>query len=453
MKRLSLALLMLVPMWLWANQTINFMADETTNFCNPERGFYMHTEQVVTSKGETNLSKSTFSGARKYGYTLLLRLYYFDNFRDADLPKAVLDQINSDFDLFRQNGCKAVLRFAYTNDNDNYPIKDGSPEIWKRHLEQLTPILHANADVIAVVQAGFLGAWGEWYFSSTGTGTGIKKSIKDSLINQLLRAVPASRSVQLRTPDYKRKYLGISDALPDEEAFSGTARARLGHHNDAFCNNIDNCGTYYDYDIERAYLAVISEHTPIGGETNGGDSAYYAGEPSNKEMQLFHYDYMNSDYHPRVLNMWKRQQAPDGMSYYDLAVRRLGYRFSLERLNYRSFVQLGDSVRITMDIHNAGWSNLYNARTVYLVLQSETQTYCLPMQTDPRQWLAGRTTRVSETIALPADITKGIYQLYLWLPDMYASLQANAAYSIRLANMDMVWEKGMNKLNTKLIIQ
>jgi len=235
----------------------SYTADNSTNFCNPERGFYLHVEQSVSANGKTNLTESHFTKARNTGRSLLLRLYYFDQFTTTDLPDKVLAQINSDFALFRQHGCKAILRFAYTADDETWPIQDASPAIWKRHLEQLKPVLHDNADVIAVVQAGFMGAWGEWYYSSEGTGDEIAQSVKNNLINQLLDAVPASRAVQLRTPEYKRSYLGKNKdaALDSVEAFTGTPRARLGHHNDAFLYGKNNMGTYTDRGSDMAYLA------------------------------------------------------------------------------------------------------------------------------------------------------------------------------------------------------
>ena len=141
---------------------------------------------------------------------MLLRLYYLDNFRTKTLPQAVLDEIAADMAKFRTNGFKCILRFAYTAEayDNASQNQDASPTIWQQHLSQLKSVLQANSDVIYVVQAGFLGAWGEWYYSSQGIGSAIPKDTKHNLITWLLDAVPANRCVQLRTPKFKTDYIG-----------------------------------------------------------------------------------------------------------------------------------------------------------------------------------------------------------------------------------------------------
>lgn len=432
--------------------TTYFVADETTNFCNPERGFYIHSEQKVTSDGQTNLSQSTFAGARKSGNTLLLRLYYFDNFRTKELPQAVLDQISSDFGLFRQNGCKAVLRFAYTNDNDSYPIKDGSPDIWKRHLEQLKPILHDNADVIAVVQAGFLGAWGEWYFSSTGTGEEIKQSVKNDLINELLDAVPASRAIQLRTPDYKRAYLGIKEPLPTSEAFTSTPRARIGHHNDAFLYQADNMGTYSDREVDMAYLAQECLYLPNGGETDVNKESVYkqwaTGDKAQAEMAQLHYSYLNQGYCATTIDHWRE----DGS--FDILARNMGYRFQLTQATLPRVQKPNEPLPVNLVIKNVGYASPYNARPAYIVLTNASQTYTLLLQSDPRLWAPNSaTTVVDESLILPQGIKEGKYDVALWLPDDDERIAKDARFAIRLANPNM-WEEstGYNKLGMQIQI-
>ena len=63
-----------------------------------------------------------------------------------------------------------------------------------RHIEQLKLTLTKNADVIAWMEAGFIGAWGEWHTSTHG----IDKSLDDKrdVLGALLQVLPASRMVQ-----------------------------------------------------------------------------------------------------------------------------------------------------------------------------------------------------------------------------------------------------------------
>jgi len=434
--------------------TKTYTADNTTVFCNPERGFYHHTEQTVTATGETNLSKSTFTKAREQGHTLLLRLYYLNNFRSKELPQAVLNQIDNDFGLFRQYGCKAVLRFAYTNDNDNYPIKDATPAIWKRHLEQLKPVLHANADVIAVVQAGFMGAWGEWYFSSQGTGNEISQQVKNDLINQLLDAVPVSRAVQLRTPEYKRSYLGKDNdaALTQGEAFSGTVRARLGHHNDAFLYKDDNMGTYENRTADMTYLGQECLYVPNGGETDVYKEDVYqgwaTGDKAQAEMAQLHYSYLNQGYAELTLNHWRK----DGS--FDILDAHMGYRFQLEEATIPEAITAPDSLSVSLRIRNAGYASPYNERHAYVVLYNDQKTYALSLASDPRLWAPnGELTSINEKLALPKGIRSGKYDVALWLPDVGYLIQDDPRFAIRFANKD-VWDEttGYNELGLQLTV-
>ena len=61
------------------------------------------------------------------------------------------------------------------------------------------------------LQAGFIGTWGEWYFSNnyaTQSGgsyspTAAQQANRMKIIAALLDALPANRMLQLRTPNFK----------------------------------------------------------------------------------------------------------------------------------------------------------------------------------------------------------------------------------------------------------
>lgn len=438
-----------------------YTADNTTNFSNPERGFYEQVEQVVTADGTSNLNDDYFTVGKNAGRSLLLRLYYLDNFRDKELPQAVLNEITDDMAKFRTNGFKCILRFAYTakayeNASQN---QDASPAIWQQHLSQLKPVMAANADVIYVVQAGFLGAWGEWYYSGQGVGNSIPAATKKNLITQLLDAVPANRCVQLRTPLFKTDYMGDAVALTAATAYKGDARSRLGHHNDAFCNGEYNMGTYTNVSSDKAYIAQECLFVPIGGETNieKSDAANYTnygtGAKAEAEMRLLHYSYLNNSYSRYATDQWKNEKDASGTSYYDLMARQMGYRFVLTEGSFPTEAVQGDKMTITLKINNIGYAPLYNERHAYIVLKGANHTYRMQLQSDPRTWQPAQTTTISESLLLPTDIEAGTYSLYLYLPDADSKIAANPAYAVRFANSD-VWDAttGYNNLNTQVVV-
>jgi len=427
---------------------VTYTPDNTTDFPNPERGFYDHVEWHIKN-GTSNLTASYLTAALAQNRTLILRLYYLDQYRSADIPANVLTAIGNDMALLRQYGCKAILRFAYDADTgDGY--QDASLTWWKKHLDQLKPILAANADVIYVVQAGFMGIWGEWYYSSAGTGSAIPSATKTQLIDKLLECVPASRCVQLRTPKFKRDYTGYTAAMSASDAYKNTSRARLGHHNDAFLNGEKNSGTYENRTTDMAYLAQECLYVPNGGENNVGNLSTYnswaTGTKAKAEMAQLHYSYLNAGYDEFTTNKWKSEGAFAEIS------RNLGYRYQLTSATLPDSGAVGKIVHVQLSLTNVGYAPLYNERHAYIVFKNSSKTYSVQLTSDPRTWLPnGAATAINENITLPNDMVAGTYQMYLWLPDDSASIASKPAFAVRFANTN-IWESstGYNKLNASI---
>ncbi len=435
--------------------TVNYTVDNT-NFTNPERGFYEEVEQVVTNSTTSNLEDYYFTDAEAAGRSLLMRLYYLDNYRTSALPDNFLTLFDADMATFRAKGAKCILRFAYTNKGYDNKSKneDASPTIWQQHLSQLKSHLQENADVIYVVQAGFMGAWGEWYYSNQGVGSAIPQSVKTNLINQLLDAIPASRFVQVRTPKYKTDYIGDATALTATTAWKQDARSRIGHHNDAFCNGAENEGTYENVTADKAYIAQECLYVPNGGETNieeehaSNYTNYGTGVKALAEMRLLHFSYLGYDYSQYATDQWRTEKDASGTSYYDLMARYLGYRFELVQGTYPSEVGADRLLALKITLKNSGCAPLYNERHAYLVLKSSSKTYTVQLQSDPRTWVPDQTTTIQETVTLPSDIENGSYSLYLYLPDAGNAIASNPKFAVRCANTG-VWDSstGYNNLN------
>ena len=431
---------------------------DETDFPNPERGFYEHAEWSHASTGNynDNLGTGYFTRAAEANRSLLLRIYYLDSDAlraNAPLPDGFITMFTNDMAKIRSNGMKCILRFAYDKSSSG-GFQDASPATWETHLAQLKPYLQANADVIYVVQAGFLGVWGEWYYSSLGTGDDIELAVKNNLIGQLLEAVPANRCVQLRTPLFKKQYLGHNNALTSAEAYHGSDQARLGHHNDAFLNGEKNQGTYENRTADMAYIAQECLYVPIGGETNLDEgeldtyNKWCKDSIAEAEMAQLHYSYLNHSYSQYVTNQWKDEGA------YARISRNMGYRFQLLSASFDAQVVAGTSMNVQLNIKNVGYAPLYNERYAYIVLKNNTNTYSIPLSSDPRTWAPNNaTTAINEYITLPATMAAGTYDLYLYLPDAYASIANNPKYAVRFANTG-IWQEstGYNILNKQVVV-
>lgn len=425
------------------NSTVNYTVS-TENFPNPERGFYHHKETKASSY--STLTQSSLSNYRtNEKITLILRLFYLEQFLTTPISENYLNSMRTDFDRIRNAGVKCIIRFAYSN-KTALGQRDASKTQMLAHIQQLAPILSANSDVIAVVQAGFIGTWGEWYYtdhfgmSPTTADYANRREIVDALLN----ALPSNIKVQIRTPKLKQKLFNSTTALTQSQFLTNSSIARVGHHNDCFLSSSSDVGTYTNTTTEYPYLAQETRFVPMGGETCDFDPNRSNCNVGTSEMALFHWSYMNIDYYPDVIDEFAENDCLNEMK------KRLGYRYELVSGTYPNAVGVGSNLLIALQIRNSGFASVYNERKAYIVLRNTitNQEYSIALASNPQLWLDGNIIPVNEQLTLPSNIIPGNYQLFLHLPDANASLRARPEYAIRLANND-TWEAstGYNKLN------
>lgn len=426
--------------------SVLYSVDSTTIFANPERGFYHHEE----TDGTSPLSQSQLTSYRtSESVSLILRLFYLDSFRNGSISSSYLSSMTTDFARLRAAGLKAVVRFAYTASMDK-PYGDATKTRVLAHIAQLAPILQANADVIATVQAGLVGAWGEWYytdnFGDEGNISTAQLNDRKAVVDALLAALPARRTVQLRTPAFKKSFYG-SSSLTASEAFSATSRARVGHHNDCFLASENDEGTYDNVTADKAYLAAENQYVPQGGETCA-TSSYTKWSNASADLEKLHYSFLNRDYLSSVYTNW-------GSSNLDIARRRLGYRLALIDGTFGGSARPGGEVSITLRVRNDGYAAPFNPRGVELIARHQTSgaRIVAKLAADPRQFAPGTTQTLSARICVPAGTPTGTYALSLALPDPEPTLHDRPEYAIRLANTGL-WNAttGENSLKQNLVV-
>ncbi|TDW21778.1 uncharacterized protein DUF4874 [Kribbella kalugense] len=414
------------------------------NFANPERGFYHHTGDC----DKADFSQSTLESYRTgQGISLVMCVFYLAEYKNGPIAQAALDQLQQQINTVRAAGLKMVLRFAYTTSTAG---DDTTKDRILAHLDQLAPYLSAGQDVIAVVQAGLIGAWGEWYytqnFGNAGTVSSTDWANRKAVTDKLLSVVPSSRMIQLRTPKFKRTMYSTSAVQPSD-AYNGSALPRIGHHNDCFLASPDDFGTYENTAVEYPYLQADTTYVAMGGETCGSNPPRSDCPTATSELAQFHWSFINTDYEPTVLNSWNTGGCLADIS------KNLGYRFRLESGTYPATASPGGSLPISFTVHNDGYSTPFNPRNLELVLRNTStgSTYKLAMNSDPRRWTAGTSTTVSQTLTLPTSLPAGSYSLLLNLPDPLLSTRPE--YSIRLANQG-TWDAatGMNSLLQTLTV-
>jgi hypothetical protein len=418
-------------------------AVDPSDFPNPERGF--------------SKSKGSGAAARAAGLTLVHVYFRLDAFRNSPLPASFLDDVRRRFAEARARGIKLVPRFTYNFPREPFHAGLDSDAPLPRvqlHLDQLAPILRDNADVIAFMEAGFVGAWGEWHDSMNGLDA---PEAKRAIVMRLLEILPRSRAIVLRYEWDKRAIFGRDAPLTAAEAFSGAPIARVGHHNDCFLASDTDWGSYRptaqrSIPAAKAYLAAENRFVPQGGETCNfaADAQPYVGcANALHELASQHWSQLNADYHRAVLGLWKRQGCYSEIS------NRLGYRLRLLRSAYPATARRGDLLTATLTLANDGFAAPYNPRALELILRNTAgKSVHLPLPQDPRRWLPGAPIALNVALRLPKTIKSGTYDAFLALPDPEPSLRARPEYAIRLANLG-TWNPrtGENALGWRIRVQ
>lgn len=431
----TLLLLIAFTFQLLPQSTITYPGTDEI-FSNPERGFSAYRSNPITI--------SFINTLKPLNVTVIQRIYTIPQYNDIPLPESFLNTVQSDLNTARLGGIKVVPRFSYTNNQNG---EDAALDTILLHINQLAPILQENYDVITYVEAGFIGAWGEWYYSSHNLNN---TTSRRTVTYALLDALPLKRNVVVRTPDYKRKIFQINTPLDSLEAFSGTRRSRVGAHNDCFLADATDYGTYVYNDIEgdKNYLNQDNRYVPQGGETCC-DCGYAGCSNSLVELARMRYSVLNKDYHPSVLSRWVTEGCMDEVK------RRLGYRFELLEATISDSIKPSGIFNLNFQITNKGFASPFNPRNLEIILRdnSNNHKYRLVTDVDPRFWMAGDTMFVNVTGGIPANMSEGNYSAYLFLADPEYRLHDNPDYAIRLANSN-VWEDstGYNSLNHSIII-
>ncbi|MBT1688687.1 DUF4832 domain-containing protein [Dawidia soli] len=480
----------------FAQQSVTY-TESTAEIQNPDRGFYTPINGVasaftpLTATQLANLRNNPFTpwqGNYTVSPTIIFRHYVLAIFKSSALSASFLSGVQADFDAARTAGVRLMIRFSYTITAPSGscgswicpPYGDAPKSVVLGHIAQLKPYFQNNSDVILAVQNGFIGVWGEQYYTDYFGDASVQGKLTDQnwqdrldVLTALLDAVPSNRMVQVRYPQMKQKLIyGInapvtSAAITPAQAYNGTNIARVGFHNDCFLSATDDQGTYWDYGtsatsasdqttILKAYAASDSQYGAVGGETCSD-----AFSPQNDcsgqavtDLDLLNYSYLNSDYNNEVNSDWQ-----DGGCMAEIK-RRFGYRFVMLNGTFPTAATVGGSITVALNVKNVGFAAPFNPRTLKLVLRntSTSTVYTVDITgsgADTRLWLSGQTAALNKTLTLPAGVPAGTYELLLHVSDMSnnGAVAARPEYSIQFANTG-TWEAatGFNKLNATLTV-
>lgn len=423
-------------------------AGDQVALANPERGFYRWAWTDLPQ-----LQQMDAANAYANGYRMLYTPVRLDAWRDTALPDSLLAQLEQAFAVARANGIKVIPRFVYNypaGETDYRDAQDAPLERVLAHIGQLKPVLRRNADVIALLQAGFIGAWGEWHTSSYNlTEVGPRTQIRDALLD----ALPADHFIAFR---YTGHLMDWYPGTPNEAiAFNGSANARSAFHNDCFLASDSDVGTYSEDPAtaqrEREAMAARAKVTPFGGETcNPADDPQARPRTTCddvlREGAQYSLSYLNDEYYRALFHdAWIEGGC------YEQVQRQMGYRLALTSATHSAELARGGTLQFNFTVRNSGWSRPFGKRGVRVVLRHRSSGETLVLDAsgvDPRKWIAGGSFTHELKLPVASTANTGAYDVYLALPDGAASLAQDPRYAIQFANADDAaagqgWDEGL----------
>jgi hypothetical protein len=454
---------------------------------NPERGLRLEVALNIESSDVANPSSITArleSEAKKYAsdnITLVQTYFYLSGIEGKPLEQRHFDVMQIFFDKLRDLGMKAVLRFAYEGDFMGRAKSGPAAEDIHRHIRQLKPFLETNKDVILVLQAGFIGAWGEWHSSVHGLEN--SKETKKKILEWICDLAPEGRMVQVRVPEYKN--------LLKEDA---KRYNKLSFHDDfivikphVWDGNMSEGTPAYEQIVKESPSLLVDGELPWGfwSVNNDPDDKQggwlIEGEQAARRLFLQHFtslsaihNYKEKDTTEKFSMLyWKEtpineaflseNKMPVSDNYFlkkdgskaernvfDYVCDHLGYRIELREIKTNSEWKKGKNNPVEISLVNRGFSTLFNEHPVYLVLidswgkvRHTTLTGANVNDWQPYNPQDATKTplvhRITASILLPETLPHGVYRLGLWIPDASQKLMYNSLFAIQCANSDSIW--------------
>lgn len=441
-------------------QTVNF-ALSTASIANPARGFHnrmLTTENVATQYTE----RANFAQNIEDKLTVLRLVFDLAGYQQRSLLNVIagqtapLTQLQNHFDQIRARGWKCAFRIWYTQSTAG----DDAPLMWAlQHMQEMQATLVANADLIIAIEAGVVGAWGEWAYSanygttSSGANLGLttqqwadRKAVIDGLVT-LAKALPYFRTVGIRTPIQHWNMYG-STPLADANRFDNSTLARLGGFNDGFVANASDFSTYQNRTTETNFWAQQTKYTCFSFESEY-QAGYGTGAVAEANCAQLHATHGHNRYNTSTLALWGQVAGGNNDTGSYVTIRnKLGYRLYLTSATLPTTLTTNGTANIKFTIVNEGYAAPVIKFRPLLVMRNTVSgaVYKTPIPVDVRDWIPG-TYNVDVNVAVP-NLPFGAYDLLLQFADEHVPNEAVVAYSVQLANTNL-WEvaTGFNKLN------
>lgn len=372
---------------------------------------------------------------------------------DYDLDETFFQNFRQTLDHCRRNGSTIAIRFRYDANGYTNP-EPATYEKMVEHIEQIRAdgFLEDYKDIIAYVETGFVGSWGEHW-----GGKYCSMPDKAKLVDILLDVVPKEIPITVRTPLTFATWAGIEESeLGEYIAEPGSDASRIGLYNDGYMGSDSDLGTYHDRERDTTWLGRQAVTSYFGGEFSGNlefTKKYdtYLPENAIPEMYKTHLSYINSNIYQLYKDYTFGEQYDvenvDNSAYYGETVFKfmrdhLGYRFVIRDSDLSAQVAQGEILTLRTKIENTGFANPIMAQRAELILEKDGNYIRTDLDIDTRTWYSRTTVTPEFQMKIPGGLETGEWNVYLKLSIGNNTLDQMHMRSVHFAN-DGVWNPAL----------
>ena len=421
--------------------------DSTDTIRNVDRGFYVLLQEEMDNNNSIlkDVQQKVKDINIKYEDVSLISFQinlknYVEN---TKISANKINEINDCFDEFRKNGYKVIFRVVYDSKGKKNPEPEFSDIL--AHIEQLKSVYNKNEDILYVVEAGYLGAYGEWHDGKYDKE--IEK--RNQIVEKLLEVIPESVQISLRKPNFITDYIGNNETVDNKNAYSDEKIARLGLHNDGYLASETDLGTYYKSERTQsiAWQEKQTKYTLFGGECQNKDSIYTNLDMAIQDMKKRHCTYLNKTYDKEVKEKWKGQKYNGDDSKY---IEQTGYKYIQDHLGYRLVLTRanlttvsGNRIRLDAKIENKGFAAIIKRKQIDLILYGNQNKYRINLDDDIRKYQKNIDYEFEIEGKIPEELKSGQYKAFLSITEPFDTLKNRAEYQIKLSN-NGIWDQEIN---------
>lgn len=451
-----LIFLLLMAMPLTAKATIGKESTEVIR--NPDRGFYKLVQRELNNGKEDfndfieeikDIAKED-TDVSIISFQLNLKKFVTGN---TPISSSKIEDINKYFSIMREYGYQVIFRVVYDSEGKENPEPEF--ETILTQMNQLKSVYQENQDILLVIEAGYLGSYGEWHSGKYDTSI----ENKNKIIDKLLEIVPESVQINLRRPRYITEYIGSNQTVTEENAYSSERIARLGLHNDGYLASETDLGTYEKSERSQSILWQEKQtlYTLFGGESQNKDSDYTDLDNAISDMNIRHCAYLNKTYDREVKEKWRNSIYKGEDTLYN---GENGYKYIQNHLGYRLVLQdssieiLNGNIVTNLKIENVGFGNIVRKKQIEIILQSDNNLYTIESDLDIRKCINEKVYILNIIESLPNNIEADNYNVFVNIKEPYETLNENDNYKIKFANIN-IWneEVGGNYIGKVRVIE